>query len=455
MQTDSVHQRETRSSDGVWVKVQPAGLFALICLPVLVAAAILYRTALGLPMLDDYPAILLYLLGFPHGGSKLAEVVYMLTAQCGDYKLIFEHLVVSSQVAVSHHVSFGLLVTLGDLFLLPTAAILYAGFFQEEEDLRSRLALFLPVSLLMFSLNYAETVNWAMGSLQNLPAIAFGLASILLLSQGTSYRFCGACVCAALACASSANGFLLAPVGLAMMVARGRAFGRMLAWSLTFAVMLAVYLFHYVRLEDLSPAPFWKKGLFFFGFLGSAVENMHGQPVRHAGVALGLGMFLVFCYALWIRWDRTRPFAFFSGVWILLCAALVAEVRVGLGLQVSLSGRYKIYSDLLLIFCYVLAVDWVRSMGFSRRRRRLCYGAAVSAAVLFCIAADVAGFRKLRERQALTVMGMRRYEEAPSVHSPVLDHPPVKGELEPQDPWDARTLLTEAIHNEIYVRPTE
>jgi hypothetical protein len=94
-------------------------------------------------------------------------------------------------------------------------------------------------------------------------------------------------------------------------------------------------------------------------FCGSVLENMHHRPVPYVSAAIGLGVLAVFVHAVRTRYDRRNAFFFYAAVWILLTGLVVANARTALGMELSLSSRYKIYCDLLLVFCYEYLLDRV------------------------------------------------------------------------------------------------
>ena len=152
-------------------------LACAVCLPPLLVYAILFREALAIPILDDYHAVLGFSLHLVQLHSAQDKLLYVIAAQHDEYKLIFEHAVMAAQLALVHHISISFLVTLGNLMLLPIAYACWRNYFAGKSDLRIRLALFLPISFLLFQLNYAETLDWSMGSLQNVAVIAFAFLS--------------------------------------------------------------------------------------------------------------------------------------------------------------------------------------------------------------------------------------------------------------------------------------
>src|ERR1700721_217584 len=231
-----------------WPGITFLALLAVL-LPALAGYAILYRQALPVPYQDDYAVILSFATGYDQLPSWKAKVFEIATAQTNEYKLSFTHFIVASDLELTHHLDFGFLTGLGNLFLLPIGYLLWLTYQEDEKGLGQRLLAFLPISLLFFSLTYWENLNWATTDLQNVPVVFFSLLAIFFLFPGRSFaptraRLLLACLAAALAACTSANGFLLGPVGLLILLPR-RAYGAAVAWCASFAAPLAAYLYHY------------------------------------------------------------------------------------------------------------------------------------------------------------------------------------------------------------------
>lgn len=350
-----------------------------------------------MPLADDYTAILNFALHWRAQPTLGARLLYLLAAQDGDYKLLFDHAVVAIDLGLSGRLHLGVYVLVGDLLLLVVAWVLWVHTAPAEFALSRRLLLFAPVSFLLFQLNYAETLNWAMGGLQNLSVIAFAFLAIHLLLRADSRRQVAACAAALVACGANANGFLLLPIGAYLLV-RGRAWTTLVLWCSVFTAMAAAYLYrftafpkHLVSLGSLLH--------FALSFVGGGVENMRGRPMAGASVVLGLAMLLYLAFALSRGIRRDTAFAFYASLWILLTAALVTLGRSGFGAEIALSGRYKIYSDLLLVFAYLFAIAQRSHASAGRQPMRRLSFAVLFTAIAMCAASDVAGMRLLQQRR--------------------------------------------------------
>ena len=166
----------------------------LIAIPVMAFYAILFRNVLNVPFLDDYQAIL-GLANHAAGLSPWNQLSYLLTAQHNEYKLVFEHGIVWTEFLILKRIDFRILCVIGDLSVVLIGIALWRMFLPSR-DFAARAMLFVPVAWLLFQLQYVETLNWAMTSLQNLPVVAFSLLVILFPRSrltGTRHFLSGGC----------------------------------------------------------------------------------------------------------------------------------------------------------------------------------------------------------------------------------------------------------------------
>lgn len=365
--------------------------------------------------------------------------------------MILEHLIVTAQLVLLHRISFGFLVALGDLLLLPIAVILWRNFATGEPLLSKRVLLFSPVPYLLFQLNYVETLNWAMASLQNIPVILFALLSLHFLQKTNRFSFLLACTFGLVSAASSTNGFLLAPVGCLVLVLRS-AYQRTLVWVATFLVFWEIFTLNFVPPQSAQGVPFISKLLFWFSFLGGAAENMHGKPIHHASIILGVCLLALFLVTFSKQQLRTNGFVLGAVLWILLTAAAVAGVRVSLGLELALSVRYKIYCDLLLILAYSLLAEKLSRNGRPAARQP-AFVLSTLGAVILCASSDVLGLRFIEDRRHNIESAMRAYLASPQTASPIFLPTAHPNEWERNFQEHGRSQLSRAIAEGLYVPP--
>ncbi len=422
-------------------------LFAVL-LPAIVAYWILYRQTLSVPFEDDYGVALAFAANYERLPTWKAKLLDVATAQSNEYKLAFAHSIIASEMEISGHLNFAVLTTVGNLFLLPIGYLLWLTYQEDGLALNRRLLEFLPISFLFFSLTYWPNLNWTTTALVNIPVIFFSLLAIYLLLPRSMVepgraRLLLACVAAALAAFTSANGFLLGPVGLLILLPR-RKYARSLAWCAGFILPLAAYLYHYTHVSHPADiGSFVTRPLFFLAFLGCSAI-----PLRWPAALVGIVILCIFWLALRTRFDRTNPVASYFTVWLVATALLVAWVRGAVSFAIG--SRYSIYSTLVLIFCYYFLAQYLphRWPAFSGRR---FYVACLLLAVSICLLADIHAYKKLGQRRQMLLAGIALYRANPESNSPMND-PNLETGFEQERVYE-RDTLTRAIQQHIYTLP--
>jgi hypothetical protein len=419
-----------------------------VLLPAVAAGGILCRQALPVPYQDDYGTILAFAANYDRLPTFTTKVLYLATAQSNEYKLAFEHSIVACELEFTRRLNFAFLTALGNLFLLPLGYLLWRTYQEETSDLNQRLLAFLPLSLLFFALSYWDDLNWATTGLQNIPVILFSLLAIYLLLPGKMSgpalpRLLLACVAAALAAFASANGFLLAPVGLWILFVR-HGYVRSLLWCASFVLPLGAYLYHYTFLvHPADGASYVTRPLFFLAFLGCGAV-----PFRWPAAMLGLVILRILWLAVRSRFDRTKPVSFYFTVWIVATALLVSWVRGAVSFAIG--SRYSIYSILLLVFCYSFLTHYVPNR-WPAISRKLFSVVCLVLAFSLCLTADIYAYRSLGTRRQMVLSGIELYRANPEANSPMIDPIFLRGF--PEERAYERRALTNAIQMHLYTLP--
>ncbi len=446
------------------------GQIALISLPAIVFYALLVRYFVAVPILDDYWYMIAFALKWHAATGAGAKAWMIVHTQVGPYKLILIHALLGLQLALTGRLHFPAMMWTGNLSLLGVFALLCRHTPLSASD-RYRYLPLLPVSLLMFSLNYAETTDWAVMDLQEPTVILLSLAALhFLLKSGDTAAvrarsFVLACAFGLLASADYANGTLVFPVGYLFLLLQARRLGgssegwpwrRLLAWTGCFAATLYPYLSHYSGSGMSVHAPLGRQAIFLLSFLGGGLENMHHRPLPYLSVVLGLAVVLVILLAVKTRYYQRNPFFFSVMLWSLLTAMVVTNGRISFGLQQALSVRYKIFADLLLIFCYQYGLDRFRQRSPAESgsaRSRLYLQAAIAGTFVFCVGSDLAGRTFLATRRLRAETAMRNYQAAPQSASPMFL---VEDTLSPDERRledTCRQQLNAAIQQGLYTPP--
>jgi hypothetical protein len=316
-----------------------------------------------------------------------------------------------------------------------------------------RLILLLPVCYLLFSLTYADSLDFAEYSLQILTTPLFAFAAVhFCLREGKAAAWLG-CFCGLVGCLCSANGFLLLPVVLLILSGR-RKWSELAAWIATFALALTMYLFRYkpaTMAASGSHTPLAQKVLFYFSLLGGIAENMSRFPIKGAAIVVGFLGVAVFIYSAIKQYYRLNPFSSYTTLWCLLSAAMITQGRSGLGIILSLSLHYKLYSVFLTIFCYVYAVSRFDTVATSQRTKNQLFAGALTAAVLLCAVSDYFGYKFLVNRQQRVAQGLNQFAADPAQNVPMIS---LDGKPIPQrEPEACRLILNQAIAEGIYIIP--
>jgi hypothetical protein len=424
-------------------------LGALLLLPPAISFIVLYLSRLPFPYQDDFKGLLAFALQYDRAPRAAAKALSIAVIRHNEYRLIFQHLIVAAEVEITHRVNFIFLTTLGDMFLIGIAILLWCSF--DRGPLKRKLLYFLPISLLFFGLSYWETLNWALASLQNLPVIFFAFMALYFLiprdhQVQANYRFMISCIAACLSCCASANGFLLAPVGITILASR-RCYKQFILWMLSFALPFCAYRYH--ALESPTHYSFHPTQIFYFiAFLGGV------YPGRFIAFLIGAIILAILAWAAYSRLTQRSPVLFFLAVWIVLTSAIVEAFRV------SISSRYSIYSVLLLICCYDFALNTFDENRLVSRRllglditRKHFLQLVTALALLFYLQADIHAYLHLNARREMVVAGFKYYRLDPYVNSPQAN--PEVDRLFPDEKPFELDMLDQVARAHLYVVPSE
>ncbi len=408
-----IHPHHSPRRPSLWPAIltalPPAALFYLL----------LWRSALDLPISDDYDALLAFTNGFAalHGVGQ--RLLYILTFQHNEYKLIFEEFLFAAQYSLLGHLNIAALILLGNGFVFLLFLVLICMYRLPAENVVDRILLLLPISFLLFQLQYASTLNWSMGALQNLPVLVFSLSAIVLLSCETSLTFAAGCAAMLLAIASSGNGFMVALVGLLMLIQQKR--HKLLGvWALALVAAATGYFYHYNFSSSQVPPgkivinPFaLLKPLYFFSFLGSSLAGLESW---WSSLCFGLVLCAIFLLAVKKRYYLQNAAVFYSMLFLIITAITVAGMRSNFGLSQSLASRYRTYSNIFMILAYMFLMESYWGKRLKDRSQRTALATWIVLCCIFCGVSDHAGFRFLRDRRQAVMDEMAEWQH------PHVDH---------------------------------
>ncbi len=443
-----MHKQEAAGSN-----IRTILALCLVLLPAILFYAILIKTSFNLPLLDDYHALLQPANHLRTMSGLRRDLSYYLAMQHNEYKLWLDTGAAWLQESVLGHLNFRVLSLAGDSFVLGLGMLLWRLFSARDMKFTERLLWFAPASWLVFQLSYAETLNWPMAGLQNIPVVVFSLIGLMLLMRTGWGPFTLAVFCLVGAVAASGNGLLVIPVGL-LALALQRRYAQLACWLVAAAVLVSGYAYHFnvlssqtaerrsilVTLRHFSP-------MYTLAMMGS-------EGTRHGAVILGLLLFALNIYLLWTGYFRTHPAIGYCTLFLLLTAVGVGGIRSEFGIAQAVSSRYHMYCMLLLVFAWFAWVDRMLTYGREEQSRRVLIGALI-VTIMFALSRDWWGYRMLKARESYTKSGMEAYQKSLSaggILGPVFwipDVNPAYGMLNPS----ARTTLTESIALGTYTPP--
>jgi hypothetical protein len=419
---------------------------------------LLMKSLLTVPLQDDYHAILGFLLQWKHesGWQHVSEI---LTYQHNDYRFMFENTIVGLQYTFLGHTNLRALSILGDLFVLPVLGVLYLIWEEAHLPAEYSLLAFIPVSWILFQLQYESTLNLPTPVLQFVPVMLFALLTCYLAPKSSTASFIGAVFSFLLAIASCANGLFLVPVGAAIYL-QNRRYKRFLIWGIVSAVATIIYFHKYDFAAEQANTHMSNNIFSIFShislpyaaaFLGSIVAIRDPLPA----ILFGVLLICVLVFSVWDKLHINRPAIFYACVFIVITAVAVSGLRSNFGITAALGSRYRINSTVLLILIYF----YLSEKFHAARLRPLIVRPLILAAslllVVFTYESDRAGYKLLLAKRSAVETEMLRWERHEPRHSIAAAFPgdftgvnEENGLFDPVEP-----ILSDSIHEGIFSLP--
>jgi len=262
------------------------------------------------------------------------------------------------------------------------------------------LLLFAPVSWLVCSLSQYQNMLYGM-MMCHYFTLAGVVWAFVLLARRTVPGLIAAIFCGLVASFSIANGLLVWPVGLALLLAWGGHRGLTAAWTVSSVAATAGYFYRFQMPGGAPPLSHDLRGLYRVVSFGTAAL---GAPIGAGSVdwsrAAGLAVTAVALAIAW-RWlregrERLRQEALPGALilFALLSCGMIAVGRAAYAIP-PLESRYIAYSSLALMGIYLIITLW------SRRKEaaagRIWMAGATSLLIPGLIAANLSGLRDARQ----------------------------------------------------------
>lgn len=256
------------------------------------------------------------------------------------------------------------------------------------------LAHFVPIGLLLFTVRQHEAMLVGDGMIAYL-SVAAGIAALALLDRGGVTRDALAAAAAFVAAFSHASGFLLWPIGLAMLLTGPAFAGKSVAaaiWVGVSVCAVALYVAHWPETAGASlsfaTAHVWKTIAYAVSAAGTPFGQAPSLQTRFGVCAMVLEAIAV---ALAVR-ERGRGGRVPFGAWLILFAwgvqALVAAGRLVGDVGIGVASRYAVFIGLGMAGAYLTALE------LGRDRQRPGPRLLGAAALVVILAGSVTGYRE-------------------------------------------------------------
>jgi len=433
----------------------------LVAFPPVLFYTILFRNALNIPIFDDYDAVLNFLNGLVQLRTLSARASYFLASQHCEYKLFFPHGLACLQFYLCGHVDFSLLSALANGLVLLLVILLWKIFLPAHKNLVSRLTWFIPVSWLIFQLQYWETLNFATPGLQHIAGLTFSLSTIYLLVRGERWAFYSATACLILAVSSDGNGLLIVPIGM-LILTLDRRYARAVSWLVVSGGCIAAYAYRYNVMSSqidhqrsVISLVLRFRPAYTLSFIGCAASFPYYYQA--ARLLLGILLCIFFIYMGCRGYIRKNPTVSYCVLFLLLSAIGATGLRSNFGAMI-LPSRYTIYSALFLTFAWFAIVEEFLQFSRASFLDNGIYLGAVAAALLFCLTMDMVGSTRIEGRRLDLLQAMAEFEHPippDSAPSPSIPLPPPPDSGGVPNLWNthARSVLIESIKLGVYRPP--
>ena len=210
-----------------------AVLVILSVLPVVYVGSEAVSASRNFPFFDEIDSAVDFVL-------KLGSTEHWRDAAGQFFALSNEHRMLTSRAMfaacywLTGTLNFHVIGALGNLFIVAACLLLIGS----AKFLEARVRMGVVLAFLIFQLEHYENFIWSGASIDHFQVVMLAVASIVLLTRGTSASTLGAGTCAALATFTLVHGALVWPLGAASL-AHQRRWKPLLGWCVGAAIVLS------------------------------------------------------------------------------------------------------------------------------------------------------------------------------------------------------------------------
>ncbi|RZJ67912.1 MAG: hypothetical protein EOO50_03565 [Flavobacterium sp.] len=315
----------------------------------------------NIPVNDDYKAILEFLNNFK-ADESFSSRMSLLFAQFNEHRIVYDRIWTLVSYKLFGKVDFNFLALIGNLsylgiFLLLALPLRKRGWFYV-----------LPVAILIFNFAFHENMTFPMATLSNNTGVLFSLLSIYFAVKSEKHAYLSI-VFFVLAVLTVGSGLFLIFLLPAIFWYRGK---KKLFWAFIGVAVatLALYFIGYQK-PPQTPDVFetilyfkLKATTFFFSFIGSIfsynlifTNDLTDSVVFSA--MFGLVMVIFYGYLIRKRYYKDNLLAFAMISFVILVAGITSVTRAQFGIETAIASRYKLYSAIMLVYCYYYFLEKV------------------------------------------------------------------------------------------------
>jgi hypothetical protein len=324
-------------------------------------AVTIYEYQLNIPHWDDH-AIKTFVDSF-NKTESFKDKLYLLVKLHNEHRIATTRILSLFTFLILGTLNFSILIFLGNLFLIGLLPLL----FRIQQNTKSPFGFLVCTSLLLFNFYNYENSLWGMASIQNYGILFFVFYALYFLIKFPLkgfLHFSIAILLTVMAFLTSGNGILLFPLGLLFLIIQKKYF-KIVPWILIIGASFLVYFYYYEHRPD-SKAALQSANLLIFikGILvltGSLIDISWFIPNLKLTVASIFGFVIISVWLILlvklfsnikIYKSKNLKYELFLHSILLFCFGtifLLSYARYTYGLDILMTSKYKIYSQLISI----------------------------------------------------------------------------------------------------------
>jgi len=333
--------------------IDPRLLFSIAILPALIPIILYYsvisENALNLPYLDDWDAILKFLVNFTNG--SFTNKLSLLFSQQNEHRILSSRILYVFYKSIFGTINFKYLIYIGNAQLIVILSVL--TYFLRKHVVPYFGLPILVLSFCLFDLSNYENADWAMASAQNYGVIMFFILSIFFYSLNKRCSIYLAVFFQFICAFSSGNG-IMAGLAIILFTLLNKEKTKILVSIVSFVIFSALYFFHYHSVPNQTMG---KSALtmleYFLGLSGAHF----GRDYRNV-IAIILYLSIPCLFIVNKRFAIKKDMLPFIPILLFVVASIstTSILRSGGKLSIeqgSYTIRYLIYPHLLagILFC--------------------------------------------------------------------------------------------------------